>query len=193
MTRFPAARRMLAVPVLLLVAVGAAACSGASSAPPAGATNVPPATSAASAAAGSPAAGNPAAGNPAAGSPAAGSPADPCVLVTAADAQAALGGPVDPSTSSFTGIYQSCAYATASGQNVIITTRTIDRAGFDAAVAEGPGVTPVPLPGMCQDAYVISADVWAWQNGTEVDARVVGTVDLLPAAKQLITLACSRL
>ena len=188
MTRFPAARRMLAVPVLLLVAVGAAACSGASSAPPAGATNVPPATSAASAAAGSPAA-----GSPAAGSPAAGSPADPCVLVTAAHAQAALGGPVDPSTSSFTGIYQSCAYATASGQNVIITTRTIDRAGFDAAVAQGPGVTPVPLPGMCQDAYVISADVWAWQNGTEVDARVVGTVDLLPAAKQLITLACSRL
>jgi len=184
--RFPAAPRMIVA--LAILTFGVAACSGASTAAPAGATHVPPATTAATAAAGSPAA-----ASSAAGSPAAGSPADPCVLVTAADAQAALGGPVDPSVSEFTGVYQSCAYVTDSGQNVVITTRQIDRAGFDAAVAQGPGVTPVPLPGMCQDAYVISRNVWAWQNGTEVDALVVGTVDLLPAAKQLITLACSRL
>ena len=118
---------------------------------------------------------------------------DPCVLVTAAEAQAALGGPVDPSTSSFTGTYQSCSYATASGQNLSVTTRTIDRAGFDTAVAQLPGPAPSPLAGLCQDAYITGSNVRAWQNGTEVDALVLGTVDLLPAAKQVITIACGRL
>ena len=173
MIRSHAVPRMLVA--LLLVSLGGAACSGASSTPAAGGTNLPSTTSAPP--------------------PASGSVVDPCVLVTAVDAQAALGGPVDPSTSSFTGTYQACSYATASGQNLIVTTRTIDRAGFDAAVAQipRPGPDPSPLAGLCQDAYIVGSNVWAWQNGTEVDARVLGTVDLLPAAKQVITIACGRL
>jgi hypothetical protein len=172
MIRSHAVPRMLVA--LLLVSLGGAACSGASSTPAAGGTNLPSTTSA---------------------PPASGSVVDPCVLVTAAEAQAALGGPVDPTTSLFTGTYQACSYATASGQNLIVTTRTIDRAGFDAAVAQIPlpRPDPSPLAGLCQDAYIVGSNVWAWQNGTEVDARVIGTVNLLPAAKQVITIACGRL
>ncbi len=183
MIRSVAAARVIAA--LVLVTLGAAACSSPSNTAPTEAPKVPSAPGAASAAAGS----------TVAGSLAAASPGDPCVLITAADAAAALGGAVDPATSSFTGIYQSCSYATADGQNLIITTRTIDRAGFEAAVAQlpKPGPDPSPLAGVCQDAYTVGSNVWAWKNGTEVDARVLGTVDLLPAAKQLITLACSRL
>jgi hypothetical protein len=171
MIRSQAVPRMLVA--LLLVSLGGAACSGASSTPAAGATNLPSTTSAAP--------------------PASGSVVDPCVLVTAAEAQAALGGSVDPTTSSFTGVYQACSYTTASGQTLIVTTRTIDRAGFDAAVAQIPRPDPSPLAGLCQDAYIVGSNVWAWQNGTEVDARVIGTVNLLPAAKQVITIACGRL
>lgn len=160
--------------VALLLALGVAACSGTSS--PASVGSSLPSTASAP-------------------SVVSGSPGDPCVLITAADAAAALGGAVDPATSSFTGIYQACSYATADGQNLIITTRAIDRAGFESAVGQlpKPGHDPSPLAGVCQDAYTVGSNVWAWKNGTEVDARVLGTVDLFPAAKQLITIACSRL
>ena len=187
--------RPVAVPrsvlVLLLVSLGLAACSGAASSPAAGTPALGASTAPAAGASSPPAAGaSSAPSTPDSASSAPGGAVDPCVLVTAADASAALGVSVDPATSEFTGVYQSCAYVTDS-QNMIILTRQIDRAGFDAAVAQNP--SPSPLPGLCQDAYVISSNVWAWQNGTEVDARVVGTTDLLPAAKQLVTLACGRL
>lgn len=159
------------IAVLVLLSLAAVACSGASSTPAGG--GGPSSTSAASSVGGS--------------------ATDPCALVTPADAATALGGSVPPSTSSPTGIYQSCAYATASGATLIVTTRSIDRAGFDTGVLQNPGAPPSPLAGVCQDAYTIGSAVWSWQNGTEVDAHILGTSgDSLAAAKQLITTACGR-
>jgi hypothetical protein len=117
---------------------------------------------------------------------------DPCTLVTAADAGTALGGTVPASTSSFTGIYQACSYATSAGNNLTVTARRIARAGFDASVKQQTG-TWTPVAGLCQDGYVVGSNYFAWQNGTEVDARFVPAIDnLATIAKTLLTTACSR-
>jgi hypothetical protein len=124
---------------------------------------------------------------------------DPCVLVTAADAGAALGASVQPSTSSFTGVYQQCSYSTSVGTSgdstvVIVTSRLIDKAGFDASVKQGTGEIS-PLAGVCQGAYVSGSVVLAWQHGTEVDVRIFGmpaSGDAVATATKLVTTACGR-
>ncbi len=125
---------------------------------------------------------------------------DPCALVTAADVSAAVGKTVPPSTSDFTGIYQACAYNTpedsAGGSEVVnVTDRLIDKAGFEASIKQNTGAV-APLPNVCQDAYVAGSNVLAWKNGTEVDARIVGTPaghDAVAEGTKLVTGACAKL
>ena len=129
-----------------------------------------------------------------------GAVADPCVLVTAADVSAALGVTVAPSTSNFTGTYQICSYTTPQDSAgdatvVIVLSRLIDKAGFDANAKQSTGEI-APLPGVCQDAYVAGSKVYGWKNGTEVDASVDGMPaggDPVAAVTKLVTGACARL
>ena len=124
---------------------------------------------------------------------------DPCTLVTAADVSAVVGATVPPSTSEFTGTYQSCAYNTpedsAGGSQVVnVTDRLIDKAGFEARIKQDPGAI-APLPNVCQDAYKAGSDVLAWKNGTEVDALLVGTPaghDAVAEGTKLVTGACAE-
>ncbi len=117
---------------------------------------------------------------------------DPCTLVTAADAGTALGAYVPASTSSFTGIDQACSYATTAGNTVTVTARLIAKAGFEASLKQLP-VPVVLVAGLCQDGYVGGSNYYAWQNGTEIDARFVPAVSNLPTlAKTLLTIACGR-
>jgi len=78
---------------------------------------------------------------------------------------------------------------------VIVLSRLIDKAGFDANAKQSTGEI-APLPGVCQDAYVAGSKVYGWKNGTEVDASVDGMPaggDPVAAVTKLVTGACARL
>jgi hypothetical protein len=176
------------VGTLVLLASGCSSGSSSSASPA-------PAASSSSTAAQATGSGQAAAPSSAAGSQggsSGGTVKDPCTLVTAADASTALGGTVPASTSSFTGTYQACSYATSAGNTITVTARLITRTGFDASIKQN-AVAPTPAPGLCQDGYVAGSNYYAWQNGTEVDARFVPAVsNLATLAKTLLTTACGR-
>jgi hypothetical protein len=121
-------------------------------------------------------------------------------LVTASDVGVVLNTSIQPSTSSFTGIYQSCTYASpedsaGDSTSVTVTDRLIDKAGFEASIKQNTGAVS-PLPGVCQDAYVSGSVVLAWKNGTEVDSRIFGMPaggDADAAGTKLATDACAKL
>jgi hypothetical protein len=194
---------IVATVATVAVAVGVSGCksSGSSASATAAATassaTTPPPVAAVSSGGSAVVAGASASAAPVAAS--SGAVADPCALATAADVSAALGATVPPSTSEFTGTYQICNYATAEDSTgdatiVIVLSRLIDKAGFDANAKQSAGLL-APLPSVCQDAYVAGSKVYGWKNGTEVDASVDGMPaggDPVAAVTKLVTGACAR-
>ncbi len=125
---------------------------------------------------------------------------DACKLITGADVAAVLGTPVDTPSDGFTGIYDICTYATAEDSaggatSISITSRLIDKAGFEASIKQNTGEV-APLAGVCQDAYSSGSNVLAWKDGTEVDARIFGSPpghDPVAEGTKLVTGACAKL
>ena len=122
------------------------------------------------------------------------------MLVTGSDVAAVLGTSVEQPSDGFTGIFQICTYATpvdsvGDSTSVSVTSRLIDKAGFEASIKQSTGEMS-PLAGVCQDAYVSGSNVLAWKNGTEVDSRIGGMPaggDTVAAGTKLVTDACAKL
>jgi hypothetical protein len=185
---------------MVAVAVGVSGCKSSGSNSGAKETAASTAGAAASSSAGASSSAVVSSGGSADNAGAGGSVKDPCVLVTASDVSAVLKASIQPSTSSFTGVFQACPYASpedsAGGStSVTVTDRLIDKAGFEASIKQNTGAVS-PLAGVCQDAYKSGSVVLAWKNGTEVDSRIFGMPaggDAVAAGTTLVTDACAKL
>lgn len=156
------------VAALGLVALMAAACSGGASSNPTAAAAVPPINT-----------------SPSTG-PAGSDTADPCGLVTSAEAQAAMGVPVATTKRKDEGSYHVCEYTSADGRTDLVVT-LYDRVGdgedqtsFELAFAGQP------VSGVGSDAR-FNADLSALavlQNGTVVDVSMSNPVGVAGAQIQ---------
>ena len=100
---------------------------------------------------------------------------DPCALVTAAEAQTAMGVPVASTKPKGSGSYHVCDYASADGRTILEVTRidpsgdASDKTSFDLAYGAGQ-----PVAGVGGDAY-FNAGLLAltvWQSGTVINVGV---------------------
>jgi len=123
--------------------------------------------------------------------PASAAPIAPCKLVTIADAQTALGGPVGKPKIETLGLYQSCTYSR--GRAILtVQTRALSKADFiKSAKANPPPV--VAVSGLGVLAYSAAGyTLLAWRNGTEATFTIVGGKGLV-AEKALAKKVASRL
>jgi hypothetical protein len=123
-------------------------------------------------------------------------PKDPCVLVTAADAKAALGGAAGKGVRDSSGAFDSCTYKR--GKQVLkVQSRAISRRAFDRAAASIPG-TALQVPGIGDVAWVrfvtSGISLILWKNGTEVAVAVKGAgAGASPIVRQAAQTAAGRL
>jgi len=130
---------------------------------------------------------------------AAGAPAarkNPCALVTAADAKAALGGDAGQGTQSSARVFDSCIYAKGK-RTLSVKSREITRAGFDQAARHIPG-TLLGVPGIGDVAWVYfvpnGVSLALWKNGTEVVVGVKGAgAAAAPIVRRVAHAAARRL
>ena len=123
--------------------------------------------------------------------PASAAPIAPCKLVTIADAQTALGGPVGKPKIETLGLYQSCTYSR--GRAILtVQTRALSKADFiKSAKANPPPV--VAVSGLGVLAYSAAGyTLLAWRNGTEATFTIGGGKGLV-AEKALAKRVASRL
>jgi len=126
--------------------------------------------------------------------PAAGSSAtaNPCKVVTAADATKVLGSKVAPGKAQTLGLFQSCFYS-AGTKSVTVQTRQIDKADFVTSAKANPGpVVAVPGLGAAYSAAGGST-LLVWKQGTEVTLLAFGVTPALTAEKALAKSALARL
>ena len=101
---------------------------------------------------------------------------NPCVLVTATDARAALGGAAGAGTKQVAHVFDTCTYAKGKSK-LAVKTRAISRAGFDQAARHIPG-TSLGVPGIGAVAWVYfvpnGVSLALWKRGTEVVVAVTG-------------------
>jgi hypothetical protein len=121
---------------------------------------------------------------------------DPCTLVTAADAKAALGGAAGKRTPASARLFDSCTY-TRGKQVLVVKTRSIPRAGFDQAAKQLPG-TALQVPGIGDVAWVAfvpnGITLVLWKRGTEVAVTVTGAgAGASPIVRQAAQAAAGRL
>ena len=117
---------------------------------------------------------------------------NPCSLVTAADASAALGSSAPTGLHQPAGLFDACIYA-AGAKSVVILVRSIDQATFDASAKANPGGA-TPVTGVGSDAYNASQTLLVWQAGTEIGIQVqAGSGDTLTTEKRLASAAVARL
>ena len=127
--------------------------------------------------------------------PAAGSSAtaNPCKVVTAADATKVLGSKVAPGKAQTLGLFQSCFYS-AGTKSVTVQTRQIDKADFVTSAKANPGPV-VAVPGLGAAAYSAAggSTLLVWKRGTEVTLLAFGVTPALTAEKALAKSALARL
>ena len=121
---------------------------------------------------------------------------NPCTLVTAADAKAALGGAAGAGTKDSARVFDSCTYAKGK-RTLSVKTRAISRAGFDRAVKHIPG-TSLGVPGIGDVAWVYfvpdGVSLALWKRGTEVVVAVTGAgAGASPIVRQAAQAAAARL
>ncbi|MGH7735179.1 MAG: hypothetical protein ACREOE_16195, partial [Gemmatimonadales bacterium] len=114
---------------------------------------------------------------------------DPCALVTAAEAQAAMGVPVATTRPTGSGGYHVCDYASADGRTALEVTRIdpsgdgSDKTTFELAYGAGQAVA-----GVGDDAF-FNADLSALtvlQNGTVVNVGLSNAVGVSAAQMQAV-------
>jgi hypothetical protein len=121
---------------------------------------------------------------------------DPCALVTAADAKAALGGAAGAGTAASARLFDSCSYSRGK-QMLVVKTRSIPRAGFDRAVSTIPG-TALKITGIGDVAWIAfvpnGISLVLWKKGTEVAVSVTGAgAGASPIVRQAAQVAAGRL
>jgi hypothetical protein len=121
---------------------------------------------------------------------------DPCTLVTAADAKAALGGAAGAGSPASARLFASCTYKRGK-QVLVVKTRSIPRAGFDRAAKTIPG-TALKVPGIGDVAWVAfvqnGISLVLWKNGNEVAVTVTGAgAGALPIVRRAAQVAAGRL
>jgi hypothetical protein len=117
----------------------------------------------------------------------------PCKAVTAADAAAALGGPVGKPKAQALGLYQSCTYARG-GATVTVQMRPLSKSDFVRSAKANPKPV-VAVPGLGVPAYFAGGFVLlVWKHGTEATFTVFGTAAKpLAAEKALAKKALARI
>jgi hypothetical protein len=123
----------------------------------------------------------------------AGATANPCKVVTAADAAKVLGGKVAPGKAQSLGLFQSCFY-NAGTKSVTVQTRQIAKADFVTSAKANPGPV-VAVPGLGAAAYSAAggSTLLVWKNGTEVTLLAFGVSPAMTAEKALAKSALARL
>src|SRR5262245_33839540 len=121
---------------------------------------------------------------------------NPCALVTAADAKAALGGSAGRGTQSSARVFDSCTYVRGK-RTLTVKSRVISRPGFDQAAKHIPG-TSLGVPGIGDVAWVYfvpeGVSLALWKRGTEVVVAVTGAGDgASPIVRQVAQAAAARL
>jgi|SRR5580765_6533540 len=121
---------------------------------------------------------------------------DPCALVSAADAKAALGGTAGQGTQRSATLFDSCTYAKGK-RTLAVKSREITRAGFNRAVRHIPG-TSLRVAGIGDIAWVYfvrnGVSLALWKNGTEVVVAVTGAGDgASPIVRRAAQAAAARL
>jgi hypothetical protein len=121
---------------------------------------------------------------------------NPCALVRAADAKAALGGAAGLGTQRSARLFDSCTYARGK-RMLTVESREITRAGFDRAAKHIPG-TSLGVPGIGDVAWVYfvrnGVSLALWKRGTEVVVAVTGAGDgASPIVRKVAQAAAARL
>ncbi len=117
----------------------------------------------------------------------------PCKVVTAADAAAALGGPVGKPKVQTLGLYQSCTYSHGAA-TLTVQTRAISKSDFvKSAKANPPPVKPVVIGSGAVAYSAAGFTLLVWRNGTEATFTVVGAGNSLAAATKLAKKVVSRI
>jgi hypothetical protein len=121
---------------------------------------------------------------------------NPCALVTAANAKAALGGAVGAGAKQVARVFDTCTYAKGRSR-LAVKTRAISRTGFDRAARHIPG-TSLAVPGIGDVAWVYfvpnGVSLALWKRGTEVVVAVTGAGDgASPIVRQVAQAAAARL
>jgi hypothetical protein len=121
---------------------------------------------------------------------------NPCELVTAADAKAALGGAAGRGTQSSARLFDVCTYVKGK-RTLTVKSREITRAGFDRAARHIPG-TSLGVPGLGAVAWVYfvpdGVSLALWKGGTEVVVAVKGAgAGASPIVRQAAQAAAGRL
>ena len=184
--------RPAVVAVAGLFALLVAACSGGATSTTTPAATTP--TSAAATSASAPASAAVASSPSSSGSQAGTGTTDACALVSAAEAQPVMGGPVATTRPGGSGPLHTCDYLSADGRTVLSVSLTdpnpdtADKTAFDVAYSASQ-----PVAGVGGDAY-FNADLSAlavWQNGTILSVTVSNGPATSPAQAQaaLTTLA----
>lgn len=127
-----------------------------------------------------------------AAAPAGASVANPCTLISAANATKALGLTVPTSKPEKLGLYQACTYSSG-GKRLTILVRSLTRANFDKSAKANPGPV-VHVNGIGSDAYSAAGPtLLLWRSGTEVTVLATGVAKALAVEESLGRTAAERL
>ena len=121
---------------------------------------------------------------------------NPCALVTAADAKAALGRTTGVGAKGTARLFDSCTYEKGR-QKLTVKTREISKAGFDRAARRIPG-TSLRVTDIVDDGWVFfvpnGISLALWKHGTEAVVTVTGTgAGASPIVRQVAQAAAARL
>ena len=118
---------------------------------------------------------------------------NPCKLISAADAKAALGAAVGKPLLLPAGRYQSCIY-TASSKRLVVLARTLGKSDFTRSAKANPGPV-VAVAGIGSSAYSAGggASLLVWKNGAELAVSIFGIHAPLHAEEQLAKKAVAKL
>ena len=118
---------------------------------------------------------------------------NPCKVVTAMNARAALGATVPAATPISAGLYQNCTYRTATGKTLVVLVRKLSQPDFVKSAKANPGKV-VAVPGIGSAAFSVQGSALLfWRNGTEVTLDIVGVTGPLQTEKRLAKTVAGRL
>ena len=121
------------------------------------------------------------------------SPPNPCKLVTATDAKAALGSAVGKPHLLAAGLYQSCTYSTTSSKRLVVLVRQLGKSAFTKSAKANPGPV-VAVSGIGSSAYSVGgASLLVWKNGTEASFSIFGAGAPLRAEERLAKKVVAKL
>jgi hypothetical protein len=118
---------------------------------------------------------------------------NPCRIVTAADARAALGAAVSPATATAAGLYQNCTYRTSTGKGLIVLVRKLGRSDFVKSAKANPGKV-VAVAGIGSAAFSVQGtSLLFWRKNLEVVLSMFGVSGALKSEERLAKKVAGRI